>query len=94
MKAWIYCLPAFLVLSLAGQAMANDYEDRDAKERLEFQRYRESERQRYTFEDYIADLKEAARTDEVIPGNLVSQLASNNKRQEYKPLNPITIFRW
>lgn len=85
----------FLVLMVSlwdAPVMAHEREDRDAKERLEFQLYSHPKRGRYTFEDYIADLKAAALSDEVQPGNPVSRLAYN-RRQEYKPLNPLVI-RW
>jgi hypothetical protein len=91
MKFWAHFLVVFVLWTVP--MTAHEREDRDAKERLEFQMYSHPKRQRYTFEDYIGDLKAAARSDEIQPGNPASQMASS-RRQEYKPLNPIVVFRW
>ncbi|HEY3302797.1 MAG TPA: hypothetical protein VGL70_04575 [Candidatus Binatia bacterium] len=97
MKLWSNIL-AFLVLPLAVAVMAQDKEQEseglEQNERLEFRRDSRSEGQRYSFEDYIQDLTAAARNDEPQPDNPVSQLDSKEQRQEYKPLNPMTILRW
>lgn len=88
---------AFLILSLSVPSIAQDNEQEretlEQRERLEFRRDSRSDGRRYSFEDYISDLTAAARSDEPLPDNPVSQLASN-QRQEYKPLNPVTILRW
>jgi membrane-bound lytic murein transglycosylase len=93
-------LPVFVLALLVFptvSVMAQDNEQNRAEieqyERLEFRRDSRSESQRYSFEDYIQDLTAAARSDEPQRDNPVSQLASN-QRQEYKPLNPMTILRW
>ena len=88
MRFRAYIIPALFALSLAVPVLAGE---QDEPERLEFKRYGHEEQ--YTFEQYVADLKEAARSKEVRPDNPVSQLASN-QHKEYKPLNPVTIFRW
>ncbi len=78
-----------LLLSLAAPLMAEERETRHLNPQPGFQKYGDSKPQKYTFGDYIADLKAAARKDEVQPGNPVSQSAK--RPQEYKPLNPIVI---
>jgi hypothetical protein len=82
-----------IVLLLAVPVMAFERENRDEKERLELQKYSHPERQRYTFEKYMDDLQASTRADRIQPGNPVSQLASKQP-PEYKPLNPIVLFRW
>ena len=95
MKLRAYVL-ALAVLPLTVSVMAQDNEqERESIEqngRLEFRRDSRSESKRYSFEDYIQDLTAAARSDVPPPDNPVSK--ASNQRQEYKPLNPITIFRW
>jgi hypothetical protein len=95
MKLWAYIL-ALVVLPLAVVTAQDDEQNQEGfeqRERLEFRQDSRSEGQRYSFEDYIQDLTAAARSDEPLADNPVSQLASNEKR-EYKPLNPMTILRW
>jgi len=96
MKAWAYIL-ALVVLPLAVVTAQDDEQKQEGfeqRERLDFRRDSRSEGQRYSFEDYIQDLTTAARSDEPQPDNPVSQLDSRQQRQEYKPLNPMTVLRW
>jgi hypothetical protein len=96
MKFRLFVLLSFATL-IATAATAQDdekqREDLQQREPLEFRRESRPEGQRYSFEDYIQDLTVAARNDEPQPDNPVSQLAPN-QRQEYKPLNPMTILKW
>ncbi len=51
----------------------------------------------YTFDDYIADLKQSARRDQPKPVNPVTEeeaKVSANKYRGYKPLNPIVVGWW
>jgi hypothetical protein len=75
------------------QDMEGEREVLEQNERLEFRRESRPEGQRYSFEDYLEDLAAAARSEEPLPDNPVSQLASNDRR-EYKPLNPVPLLRW
>jgi hypothetical protein len=96
MKLWAYIL-ALVVLPLAVVTAQDDEQKQEGleqRERLEFRRESRPEGQRYSFEDYIQDLTAAARSDEPLADNPVSQLDSRQQRQEYKPLNPVTILRW
>ena len=49
----------------------------------------------YTFDRYIADLKESARKDEPKPDNPVTEEEAKqvaaNKYKNYKPLNPFVV---
>ena len=49
----------------------------------------------YTFDDYIADLKQSARRDQPKPVNPVTEEQSKqvaaNKYKNYKPLNPFVV---
>lgn len=49
----------------------------------------------YTFDQYIADLKESARKDEPKPVNPVTEeqakQVASNKYRNYKPLNPFVV---
>ncbi|HTM10640.1 MAG TPA: hypothetical protein VL754_19800 [Verrucomicrobiae bacterium] len=51
----------------------------------------------YTFDQYIADLKESARKDEPKPANPVTEeqakQVASNKYRNYKPLNPF-VLEW
>jgi len=77
----------------SGQINGLEINGLEESERLEFRRESRPEGQRYSFEDYLQDLTAAALSEEPRPDNPVSQLAANEKR-EYKPLNPVPIFRW
>lgn len=82
-----------LLMSAAAPLMAEDNQEHERKEVLEFQRYGDSDGPRNNFEDYLAQLKADARNGLPQPDKSVSQLSSEQRR-EYKPMNPITIFRW
>lgn len=70
--------------------MADEREVFKMQQEPKVPKYSISEPWRYIFRDYVVDLKTAARRDEVQPGNLLVQPASN-RHQEYKPLNPFVI---
>jgi hypothetical protein len=83
---------ALLLLSAAAPVTAEDQES-GRKEVLEFQRYGDSSGPKNNFEDYLAQLKAEARSGLPQPDKPVSQLNFDQPR-EYKPMNPVTIFRW
>ena len=85
-------LIALLLLSMAAPVTAEDQE-RERKEALEFQIYGDSNGRINNFEDYLAQLKVDARRGLPQPDQSISQL-NFDQRREYKPMNPITIFRW
>jgi hypothetical protein len=83
---------ALFLLSAAAPVTAEDQE-RERKEVLEFQIYGDSNGRINNFEDYLAQLKADARNGLPQPDQSVSRVGSEQRR-EYKPMNPITIFRW
>ena len=89
MKYTPYAL-AFL-LAIAGSVNAQDRDKEPQPSRLR----RELAPRPYTFDDYIADLKRSARTDQPKPVNPVTEEQSKqvvaNKYKNYKPLNPFVV---
>ena len=88
MKFQIYGLG--LLLSLAGPVVAGEHESQNMKQQPKFQEYSDSESKRYTFQNYISDLKESAHREVFQSGNLVLQPAFK-RDQKYKPVNPVVI---
>jgi hypothetical protein len=82
-----------LLMSAAAPLRAEDNQEHERKEALEFQIYGDSDGPRNNFDDFIAGLKADARSGLPQPDQSVSQL-NFDQRREYKPMNPITIFRW
>jgi hypothetical protein len=91
MKFWVFFLAIF-VFSSAAPALADDMGNRKMKQEFELKK-NNPEGQKYSFEDYVADLKENARGDEPQAVNPPSQ-TTNPEKREYKPMNPVKIFRW
>ncbi|HEY2987846.1 MAG TPA: hypothetical protein VGL11_08970 [Candidatus Binatia bacterium] len=91
MKFWVFFLAIF-ALSSAAPTLADDVENGKVKQEFEL-RKNNPEGQKYSFEDYVADLKENARGDEPQAINPPSQ-AANAEKREYKPMNPVKLFRW
>ena len=52
-----------------------------------------SNRQPYTFRQYLDDLTESTRSTDIDSTNPVRQLEARNN-PKYEPLNPIILFRW
>jgi len=89
MKYTPYAL-AFLLALPAGV----NAQDRGEKPPQPLRLRRELAPRPYTFDDYIADLKQAARRDQPKPVNPVTEeqeKVAANKYRGYKPLNPIVV---
>ena len=94
-RFFILCFVAVVAATAMAQDDRKQREDFEPRESFEFRREARPEGQRYTFADYIQDLTDAARSEEPLPDNPVSQLALNERREhEYRPLNPIPLLRW
>jgi len=94
MKFRTYFL-ALVVLLAAATAQGEERKEREVKQREQIRLHRELVGQKYTFQDYIADLKAVAESDKPKPGDSASETEANqlaaNRQREYKPLNPIVI---
>ncbi len=94
MRYWIYSL--IILASLGGvSAKASDREDRNREDEAQIELRIEPPPQRYTFHDYMSDLKASTRIDQMDLDNPVRQLESR-RNQKYQPpiLNPFPVFRW
>lgn len=80
-----------LLLSLAAAQVSGADEKENAQAKLRG----ELAPRPYTFDQYIADLKESARKDEPKPVNPVTEeqakQVASNKYRNYKPLNPFVV---
>jgi hypothetical protein len=94
-RFFILCFVTLVAAAAMAQDDQKQREEVQQRESFEFRRESRPEGQRYSFDDYIQDLTAAARSDEPLADNPVSQLALNDRREhEYKPLNPIPLLRW
>jgi hypothetical protein len=88
------CTPYVLAFLLALPA-AVSAQDRNEKASQTSRLRRELAPRPYTFDDYMADLKQAARRDQPKPVNPVTEEQSKqvaaNKYKNYKPLNPFVV---
>ena len=94
MRYWIYSL--IILASFGGvPAMASDREDRNREYEAQIELQIQATPRRYTFQDYMSDLKDSTRIDQMDLDNPVHQLESR-RNQKYEPpiLNPFPIFRW
>ncbi len=94
MRYWIYSL--VILASLGGiPAMASDREDRNWEDEAQIELEIQATPRRYTFQDYMSDLKASTRIDQMDLDNPVRQLESR-RNQKYEPpiLNPFPILRW
>jgi len=94
MRYWIYFL--IILASLGGvPAMASGREDRNREDEAQIELQIQATPQRYTFHDYMSDLKASTRIDQMDLNNPVRQLESR-RNQKYEPpiLNPFPILRW
>jgi hypothetical protein len=94
MRYWIYSL-IILASLVGGSAAAADREDRKWEDEAQIELQIQAPPQRYTFQDYMSDLKASTRIDQMDLDNRVRQLESR-KNQKYEPpiLNPFPILRW
>ena len=94
MRYWIYSL--IILASLVGvPAIASDREDRNWEDEAQIELQIQATPRRYTFQDYMSDLKASTRDDQTDLDNPVRQLESR-RNQKYEPpiLNPFPILRW
>jgi hypothetical protein len=95
MKFRPYFLALVVLLAAAAAAQADERKEREVKQREQIRLHRELVGPKYSFQDYIADLKSAAESDKPKPGDAISEAEANqlaaDRHQEYKPLNPIVI---
>ena len=94
MRYWIYSL--IILASLVGvPAIASDREDRNWEDEAQIELQIQATPRRYTFQDYMSDLKDSTRSDQMDLDNPVHQLESR-RNQKYEPpiLNPFPILRW
>lgn len=86
---------ALLILLPAATALTDDRSRGPAIIKPEKPKVKSQPERPYTFDDYMKDLKAAARKDEPKPANPVteeeSKQVASNKYQDYKPLNPFVI---
>ncbi len=92
MKHWIYYL-AILASLAPATVMAADLESsaREAQPDIELKSH--AIPKRYTFQDYLSDVVESTRIDQVDPKNPIRQREAQ-KEKKYEPLNPLVLFRW
>ena len=90
MKFWLCCLVIVALLEVSS-AKGSEQEKNDAQDRFEMELEIHPIPQRYTFQNYLSDLTDLARSfNEPSPENRIHQLESR-KKQKYEPLNPIII---
>jgi|GEM_PF-1600637 hypothetical protein len=93
MKIFLYSL-AFLILVPAAAQAQNQAGGSATKAPQPSKLHGELARP-YTFDQYIADLKDSARKDEPKPVNPVTEeqakQVASNKYRNYKPLNPFVV---
>lgn len=91
MKYWTLCLGLMACL-ITMPAAASEEIDFDREDRIVIELRRQPNPERYTFQDYLSDLRESARISEINPENPVRRLEAR-KEKKHEPLNPI-VFRW
>jgi hypothetical protein len=92
MKFLICCLAIIGSLGVS-PAMAFDEEKKDTRDQPEMELEIYAAPQRYTFQDYLSDLTDFARSDQPAPENPISRLEPKEE-QKYEPWNPIVVMRW
>lgn len=90
MKRGVFCL--LLVTSLAAAPAIAFERDRDQRDDPTIELKIHSGPERYTFRDYISDVKESTRIAQTDSKNPVRELEARKNRKS-EPLNPIVI-RW
>jgi hypothetical protein len=90
MKFWL-CSLAILALLKVPAAVASEQEENDPQDQFKMELEIHPTPQRYTFQNYLSDLTDLARSfNEPAPENAIRELESR-KKQKYEPLNPIII---
>ena len=90
MKLWLYSLAILTFLEISS-ARASEKEKNDSQNEFEMELEIHPTPQRYTFQNYLSDLTDLARSfDQPSQENPIQQLESR-KKYEYRPLNPIII---
>lgn len=75
MRYWIYSL--IILASLGGvPAIASDREDRNWEDEAQIELQIQATPRRYTFQDYMSDLKDSTRSDQMDLDNPVHQLST------------------